>query len=92
MLRSGMALMMSEAMHVDMQVETRASSLNSSDVFVLCQTDDVTVWYGRHGSKDERQDGRGEVFAWLERNELMLRGRVEGAICRLRYQRSAYGS
>lgn len=91
MLRSGMALM-SGAMLVDMQVEKRASSLNSSDVFVLCQKDNVTVWYGRHGSKDERQDGKGEMLACWERSELVVRGRGEGAICRLRCVRPAHGS
>ena len=46
---------------MDAQVDKQATSLNSSDVFVLCNKDQVTVWYGRHGSKDEREDGRGEM-------------------------------
>ena len=42
-----------------LQVAKKASSLNSSDVFVLCEKDEVAIWYGRHGSKDERADGQG---------------------------------
>jgi hypothetical protein len=42
-----------------LQVEKKATSLNSSDVFVLCEKDEVAIWYGRHGSKDERADGQG---------------------------------
>ena len=36
------------------QVDKTASALNSSDTFVLCGKDRVVVWYGKHGSKDER--------------------------------------
>ena len=36
------------------QVDKTASALNSSDTFVLCDKERVVVWYGKHGSKDER--------------------------------------
>lgn len=40
------------------QVEKKASSLNSSDAFVLCQKDKVLIWLGKKGSEDERNTAR----------------------------------
>jgi hypothetical protein len=39
------------------QVEERASSLNSDDVFVLVTPDKVFVWYGRGSTEDEQAVG-----------------------------------
>ncbi len=55
------------------QVDYRASSLNSNDVFVICgESEEFYVWCGKGSTGDERETAKSIVFALKKEPQIVI--------------------
>ena len=61
------------------QEKFSASSLNTNDCFVLVNPDQVTVWFGKGSTGDEREMAKALAITKNPEPELMFEGQEKGS-------------